>query len=307
MPTMRPSTGDKPGRTPLSAATALLAFLFAFAALPASAQGVFIIKDSDIQPYRDAVSGFKSACGCAARELEAKGGLAEELAAAHPDAVVAIGTRAFRSIRGATGAAPVISLMVMPSELSAAASDNVSAVSMNVSPEAYLAAISGLLPGVKRIGVLSDPAYTGAYVKEASAAAQKTGLTLIVKTVRDPRQAPALLNELRGAIDVLWMLPDPSVVNPETLDYLMLFSFQNDIPVFSFAKKHVERGAVAALAIDPFDMGVQAGELAGSLLRGGSPARAYARSHRLIVNANVAAKIHARVNREMMEYAEKVE
>ncbi len=289
-------------------ATAALFLCFFGLPCPAVAHEVIVIKDAEIRPYRDAIQGFKGACGCTVKELElSDDNLLAKVETAHPNAVFALGTRAFRKALAIKNV-PVIYTMVMPSETTALSADNVSGVSMDISPETYLTSMIRLFPAVKRIGVLSDPEHTGPYVEKAAAVARTRGITLIVKTIRNPQHVPAVLNELRDKVDILWMLPDSTLVNSETIDYLMLFSFQNNMPVFSFAKKYVERGAVAALTIDPYDMGIQAGELARILSQGGTgPLRAYARNPRLIVNMKVAEKIGLRISGEIIRNAEKME
>ena len=288
---------------------ALLLYLFVSPAL-APAKEVVVIKDIEIKPYRDAIEGFKSACGCVVRELElSDAGALEEAVEARPDAVVAVGTEAFRKVKTIKNI-PVIYIMVMPSEADASAlsADNVSGVSMDIAPETYLTAIAGLFPGAKRIGVLSDPAHTGLFVQEAAAVARGWGIGLVVKTIRDPRQVPVFLDELRDNVDVLWMLPDSTLVNPDTVNYLMLFSFQHDLPVFSFSKRYVSLGAVAALNINPYDMGAQAGEIARRVTHGGKgPIRSYAKHPRLIVNRKVAAKMGVEINNEVAGHAETIE
>ncbi len=277
---------------------------------PSSAQAseVIIIKDSEIKPYRDAIDGFKSTCGCRVRELElADPEAIEQALKQHPDAVLAVGTRAFRKARLLKNL-PVIYIMVMPSETADARASNLSGVSMEIAPETYLSAITGLFPDAKRIGLVFDPENTGAFVQQAAAVAAGKGIMLVPKALLDPRQAPAILEQLKGRIDVLWMLPDATVVTTETVDYLMLFSFTNKIPIFSFSDKYVERGAVAALRIDPRDMGAQAGEMARDLLQGGKgPVRAFPRTPRLVVNMKVGTKIGARINGELVRDAKKVE
>ena len=63
---------------------------------------------------------------------------------------------------------PLIYAMAMPSETSPFRQPNISGVSMDLSPAAYLAAMGTLFPG-KRIGILYDPQNTGAYVEDAGA------------------------------------------------------------------------------------------------------------------------------------------
>ncbi len=90
------------------------------------------------------------------------------------------------------------------------------------------------------------------------------------------------------------MLPDTTVVTPETVELFLMASQENNIPVISFAGKYIEKGAVAALDIDSFDQGQQAGELAAKILKG-VPVSALpgmeARSTTLKVNRSVAKKL----------------
>ncbi len=273
------------------------------------AQEVIVIKDTEIKPYRDAIEGFKSTCGCRVRELElSENSLIETVQRAQPDAVFAVGTQAFRKARAIKNV-PVIYTMVMPSEAASVSAENIWGISMDISPETYLTAMVQLFPGLKRIGVISDPERTGPFVKEAATIARAKGITMIVKTIDNPRQAPALLNELLHKVDIFWMLPDATLVNSETIDYLMLFSFQNKIPVFSFSRKYVETGAAAALTINPSEIGAQSGELARAVLSRPEkgPPKAYARNPRLIVNRKVISKIGVRIGDEIVRNAEHVE
>lgn len=272
------------------------------------ASDIILVKDAEIRPYREAIEGFKSSCSCTVRELFLSDADAiEQAIKERPDAIVGVGTRTFRKIRKITNV-PLIYTMVMPSEAADSPGDNVSGVSMDIAPEAYLDAITRLFPDAKRIGVLFDPEHTGPFVRDSLASARARGIALVAKTMRDPRQMPAQLDELRNKVDVLWMLPDETLVTPDTIDYLMLFSFQNNIPVFSFSKKYVQQGAAAALKVTPFDMGVQAGELARMLLQGKEgPLREYARNPRLIVNRKVCTKLGVRLNNDIVHNAENVE
>lgn len=96
------------------------------------------------------------------------------------------------------------------------------------------------------------------------------------------------------------MLPDSTLLNSESVEYLMLFSFQNKVPVFSFSKQLVDRGAVAALSINPYDLGVQAGNIARLLSQGRKgPLRVYAEKPHLSVNRKVAAKIGVRIGNDI--------
>ena len=276
--------------------------------LPALASDVLIIRDSDIKPYQEVIEGFQKTCNCSTLEMDLSDLDAIESALkTKPDAVVALGTKALRHTRKIRNL-PLIYAMVMPSEAVEATGKNVSGVSMDIAPADYLTAMAGMFPSAKRIGVLFNPDQTGPYVKDASAAALETGSSLVLMPVANARKAPELLHKLSGKIDVLWMLPDATIMNFETINAMLLFSFQNDVPIVSFSKKYVQMGAVAALTVAPRNMGEQAGELARSLLRDGKgPLRVYAANPRLIVNTKVGVKIGVQINGKLFQSGEKVE
>jgi putative ABC transport system substrate-binding protein len=203
---------------------------------------------------------------------------------------------------------PVIYAMVMPSEAALSLRPNISGVSMDISPETYIYTMKELFPRAKKIGLLYDPQHTAAFVAEAEKAARAAGLDLVDKQVRDPREIPGLLDKMRGTIDVLWMVPDATIAAAEAVDYLLHFSFQNSVPIFSFSKKYVEMGAVAALDVDPYDMGAQAGEIVNRLSAGKTGAiRAWARASHLTVNPKVAAKMGLKIRDEITKRAGNVE
>ena len=100
------------------------------------------------------------------------------------------------------------------------------------------------------------------------------------------------LEDLHDRIDVLWMAPDPTIASDEAVDYLLRFSIQHTVPLFTFSKKYVEMGAIASLDMNPYDMGAQAGEIVNKIAEGGaSRVRVYARTARLSINAKAAKKM----------------
>jgi putative ABC transport system substrate-binding protein len=268
--------------------------------LPVHAFNVIVITSAELKPYEDALRGFRDACNCdveALRMEDYEGGV--ELLRKSPNAVVAIGTSAFKKVRTIKDL-PVVYTMVIPSETAGALAPNISGVSMDIAPAAYIAAMKEVFPGARRIGLVYDPRNTRAFVEEALKSAASSGLELFATAVKTPSAAAAGIDGMRGRIDIFWMVPDPTVVTAETVDYLLRFSFQQNVPVFSFSRKYVEMGAVAALDVDPYDMGSQTGEMVGNLSEGRTGSHfEWARSAHLTLNEKVAAKMGIKINREI--------
>ncbi len=285
-----------------------LSALFSFAAilpLPAHAFTITVVKSADLKPYQEALRGLRAACNCDVQEVKPQDGdVAGAVFRRSSAAVMAIGTGAFRKVK-TIGDLPLVYAMVMPSEAASAAGPNISGVRMDASPERYLSTMKDLFPEAKRIGMLYDPSQTGLFADAAESAARAAGIELVRRQVLDPRKIPALLEEMRNKIDVFWMLPDETVVTPETVELLLRFSFQYRVPVFSFSRKYVDMGAVASLDVDPYDMGVQAGEIVRKLKAGRSgPVLEWARTAHLTINAKVAAKLGLKFTPDILQRAE---
>jgi putative ABC transport system substrate-binding protein len=272
---------------------------------------VIVVKSAAFKPYNDVLKGFRKACNCEVRELklveDEKQITVEKISRLAPDAVLAIGTDAFKKVKPLKDI-PVIYTMGMPSEADISLQKNISGVSMDISPETYIATMVEIFPKAKRIGLIYDPQQKGKFVKKALEAANQSGVELVPEIAQKPSDMPPLLDGMHGKIDILWMLPDPTVVNSESLNYMLLFSFKNKVPVFTFSRKYAEMGALAALNIDPFDMGVQAGELARMLSEGHKGSiRVYAKKAHLIINNKIAKKLGINIYKKILKRAEVIE
>ena len=134
---------------------------------------------------------------------------------------------------------------------------------------------------------------------KAREAAEGTGIELLTKEVHSPKQVPAELNRMKGKVNALWIQPDATVVTPETVECMLLFSLGNQVPIFAFSDQYVEMGAFMSLDIDPYQSGKQAGELVNRLLAGAavnSIPGADARRALITINLRVAKKLGIQVN-----------
>lgn len=270
---------------------------------------VVAVKSSEIKPYNVALEGFRKACNCTVTEItEDEGqGLLKTISRISPDAVLAIGTDAFKKVKSIKDL-PVIYAIVMPSEAHISLQKNISGVSMDISPATYIKTIVEIFPKAKQIGMIYDPRHTDLYVKEIKEFADTWGIKIVSRIARNPGEVPDLIEGMRNKIDIFWMLADSTVVTRETFNYMLLFSFRTNVPIFTFSGKYVEMGAVAALNINPFDIGVQAGEIAIRLSEGREgPIRAYAKKTTLTINKKIAKKLGINIGNEILRRAEVIE
>ena len=268
----------------------------------ATGQEIVAVQSIRVKPYEEAIKGFKGVCRCRIQRLvlsQLEGAdVAREIRRIRPHMVLAIGKDALSAVKKIKSV-PVVYLMVLNPQTILSGEKNITGVSMNISPDKQLRALLDALPQTKKIGLVFDPDRTGTFVKEARNSAGPMGVSLIASEIHSPGDAPSCIMDMRGKIDVFWMLPDITVITPETVEFLLLFSLQNDIPLLTFSEKYLEMGAFMSTGIDPVDMGVQAGEMANRILQGiHTKPEQQVHARRMVVSTNlmIAGKLGITVN-----------
>lgn len=236
----------------------------------AVATDVFVVKSYDIKPFNLAVKGFRNACGCSVKELVVsemdKQDVLQEIRKTKPKVILAAGADALATVRDIDDL-PIIYIMVQNPYALTEGAENITGISMDIPPERQLSELLTVLPKVKRIGLVYDPRKSSIFVKKALIAAKAKGLTLVVSETNRPNAVPVLVSRMK-TLDVFWMLPDSTVLTPETVEFILLFSLENRIPIFTFSEKYTEMGALISLSVDVSDLGRQAGEMARAVLNG---------------------------------------
>ena len=275
----------------------LIFLIICFGPAAALAHDIVVVQGLQIKPYDEAVRGFRNSCDANTKKFllsDLRGtDFVRLIREERPRLILAVGPEALKKVRPIMDI-PIVYLMVINPQSMVKGHRNVTGVAMNVAPEKYLDLLTRISPKPKMVGVICDPAKSGYLVKRAQQAARGRGIELAVREVQTPRDVPDALTSLKGIVDALWMFPDTTVVTPETVELFLLASQENRFPVIGFAGKYVEMGALAALDIDSFDQGRQAGEMAEHILKGSAVADlpgAEARSTTVKVNRSVAKKL----------------
>lgn len=267
------------------------ALLLLILALLVTASGAFasdilVVQSLRSPLYDEALRGLRESFPARSRTLVlsdyADPDLPRVVREERPRLIVAVGDTALSALRKVRGT-PVISLMALGL---GNYNGPVAGVGLAVKPEQYLLVAKRLR--AHRIGIVYNPSRSEWYLKLARQAARQHGVELVTREVHDPRQTIAQLESLKGKVDALWLLPDPTAVTSETLEAYFLFSQSQAVPVLSFSAAHLKLGALVALEVDRFELGRQTGEMAQQLVQGEVPDPAFAAPRRVTLKANEA-------------------
>ena len=287
----------------------LLILFFLCHSFSEARQEIVAVQSVRVAPYEEAIKGFKNVCDVKIKKLvlsELEGtDVSEKINEIRPDMVLAIGMDALSRVKMIEHI-PVVYLMLLNPQSVVSGEKNITGVSMNIAQERQLRAFLEALPDLNSIGLLYDPDRTGYLAENVREAAREIGINLIAKEVHRSSDVPLLIKDMKGKIDAFWMLPDLTVITPETVEYLLLFSLENTVPILTFAKKYVESGALMSVGIDAFDIGTQAGEMAEKILSGRDVKdvqRVDARKAVISINLKVAGKLGVAIDEKVIRRA----
>jgi len=185
---------------------------------------------------------------------------------ARPLAIVAVGTDATRwAITNST--APVVFCMVANAQQSVIADltpvneARVHGVSLDIPAQTQLRRMLGVLPKVKRVGVLYDPKKSATAVEEMKQAAAELGLEVVDQKVDGQSSLPEETALIVSRIDLLWAPVDSTVFNSRSAQFVLTQMLQHKVPVMGFSENMVKAGALLAPRVDYEAIGRQTAEL----------------------------------------------
>jgi len=247
--------------------------------------------------------GFKTVAPNHFQEIDVsenpiKSAVQQQILEARPDLILTLGRSALLAVRDISEI-PIVYLLVVAPDILTQNHDNITGVNLDIPVRLQLDELTWLLPEVRRVGVIYNNAHSAMDIQQARR--ERPDLEFIALNAQSTREVPTLLEELRGKVDLIWLLPDVTVTAPQILESYFSFSFQDKVPVLAFSEKYLKSGAAIVVSFDLEAMGEQAAVMAARILRGtpvsGVPPADIARV-KTIVNPTIARKLQ-------LEFAEK--
>jgi putative ABC transport system substrate-binding protein len=277
---------------------------------------IAIVKSFDLPEYNLAHDGFMAAIADQGHEIKelpflltrdeaATEATCQAISEAKPDLIFALGTRAAREMAHRETTTPIVYAMVLAmtddsgEDLFQRSHDNITGATLNVPLEKQFEEIRHVFPTANTIGIISDPSMTRSMAESAQAMAAEQGVSVQIAWAENETEIPGALRQLRDSVDVLWMLPDKTILTPRSSRFIIFELIKSGIPVVGLSSAYVKAGALMALDCDYADNGRQSGELAVRILEGQSPAelpltapRSFTRSFNLKIREHMRITIN---------------
>jgi putative ABC transport system substrate-binding protein len=148
--------------------------------------------------------------------------------------------------------------------------ENVTGTSDMINVESNVDLILDIVPGVTKLGTIYNASEVNSVVltdmlKEVC---PPLGITVVERTVSTSADVHTAAQSLVGLVDAIWVGTDNTVVSG--LEALIKVCEDNMIPFFPSDDPSIEKGGIACLGFDYYDVGYQTGEMAVRILEGTS-------------------------------------
>lgn len=173
-----------------------------------------------------------------------------------------------------------------------------------------VALIKEFMPEIKRLGTIYNAGEANSVVLTSllKQICKENGVKVEEATIANSSGVYQAAKSLVGKCDAIYIPLDNTVVSG--LEALIKICRRNKLPVFSADTDSVERGTVAALAIDYYRMGLQTADMAARILLGeknpGDMPVESLQNLQLYVNADAAKKMGVSIPAAVRERADKV-
>ncbi|MGX2951548.1 ABC transporter substrate-binding protein [Ursidibacter sp. B-7004-1] len=186
---------------------------------------------------------------------------------------------------------------------------NVTGISDHKDIEPQLSLIQTLVPNLKAVGyVYSAGEVNSAIVlDELKEASKKVNIQVVPVAVQRSADIGTAARSLNGKVQAIYISEDNAVVS--AYEALHKAALEAKIPVIAADKDTVERGALAAYAVNQYDIGAETGKVAARILRGekaGAIATHSVSKMELSINQQTAKELGITVPETLLKEAKSV-
>ncbi|MEJ5023057.1 ABC transporter substrate-binding protein [Ochrobactrum vermis] len=200
--------------------------------------------------------------------------IARKFVANEPDAIVPMTTPATQAAVAATKTIPVIfGSVVDPLKARVISSyekpsKNVTGVSEIPPVAQQIELFKQIMPEMKRLGYIYNTGLDSslATLEWVEEAAKKYGITIVQAAVPTTNEVIPATQSLIGKVDAIYLPNDTTVL--AALETIVRIGFDTKTPVFTGETRGVERGAVASLGLNYFELGKLVGGMTAQVLDG---------------------------------------
>ncbi len=230
---------------------------------------------------------------------DAKSSGAKAIGSIKPDLIFALGSETTQWLSVETSRIPIVATMVLKDGVFKK-SANITGISLDYPLTTHFQWLKKFFPHKQEVAILFNPKLNGATIQAATGISRQQGFHVVAIPVESPKKLPFALEQLARNIEILFAIPDETVMSVNTAKEVLLASFSNKVPLIGLSDNWVKSGAFYALSWDYKDLGRQSAALAQKILAG-TPASSIPPESPRKVTYTINAKIAEHMNMDIPE------
>lgn len=270
---------------------------------------IAVVKKKNLKEYNTVVRSFRNHLAKSGYTIEIKEFLfynlkiAKGISSFEPDMLFTLGTSVTKLVSEEFQEIPLVYAMVVDPEGSGVKGRNVAGVTLDMPEEDQFRIIKNVLPQVRTGGVFYTPSENRKNIIRAEKVATENNLAL--RCLPLPAGGELPYDQL-SRVDFIWVIPDTQVCRGSVIRKLLLSGLKDMTPVVGISPMYAKAGALLSISCNYEDIGVQAGELAVSIIEGSNPGELNIRKPRkfeFFINASVASRLKIDIPEKVIEEA----
>jgi len=248
----------------------ILGLMLLLFVLPVFGESILVLKSKNLTTYDTLITGFSLESKAQTEVVSiddssySKDTVLQKIKSTY-DVVFAIGDTAL-SVAIEQKDKPVIFAMVLNYEKYPLDSNNVTGVKMNLSVKTQLGVIAALFSNVKNIGVITSGEDTDEQIKSHQQIASLFGVNLLPIKIENQENLAKNLESNGTKADIIWMLPDKVILNPQGFNTLSKYVAQSKKPLYVLSSGLVEKGGLFSLSPDYLLIGKQVARITNKII-----------------------------------------
>ena len=243
--------------------------------------------------------------------------IANQFVSDKKDLILAIATPAALSVANATTEIPIVATAITNFETAGLVKShqkpetNVTGVSDLAPVLKQIGLIKELLPNAKTVGILYSSGEPNSQYQANLAIEECKKLNLAAKTYTfsQSSELQSVIESSKGAIDALYAPTDNIVAS--NIDLVVRVAAQNKVPLITWNKETVSKGAIGTYCTDYYDIGRLTGTCAIKILKGEEKPQnipiEYLKENKLVFNQKIADQLCIKIPDKFQEVAEFLE
>lgn len=242
--------------------------------------------------------------------------IASQIQGDEPDLILAIATPTAQAVAQRISDTPILFSAItdpvgakLVSSLDAPGA-NISGMTDRSPVDAQLELMAEIVPGMKTVGIIynAGEANSVSTFEQLKEEAATMGLAVEPATITTSAEVLQAAQSLVGRCDAVYVPTDNTVIT--ALEAAVKVCSENNLPLFAADTSSVERGVIAALAIDYYEMGLQTGEMGYRILAEGAKTATMPveslKNFQIYVNPAAAEGMGVTIPQSVMDKADEV-